>query len=64
MDAMTAVPYLLIIWIMGQNVQQQEYSSQAACENARQILLHSAVGKDGKTRRDLNAMCVTEYIID
>jgi hypothetical protein len=64
MDAMISVPYLLLVWTLGHGVQQTEYSTQAACANARHVLIMAAVDTQGKPRRDFKAVCVTKNIVD
>jgi len=61
---MITVPYLLIVWTMNHGTLQTEYSNKTACENARNVLIMAAVEKDGKTRKDLKAVCVTARVID
>jgi hypothetical protein len=50
--------------MMGKQVQQQEYSNRAACENARAVVLAAALDKQGQPRRDINAVCVTKFDVD
>jgi len=61
---MIHIPYLLIVWTMNHGTMQTEYSNRAACENARQIMIMSAVDRSGHIRRDFKAVCVTKYAID
>ena len=64
MVALISVPYILVLWMMGKQVQQQEYSNRAACENARAVVLAAALDKQGQPRRDINAVCVTKFDVD
>jgi len=61
---MISVPYLLLVWTLGHSVQQTEYTNQAACANARHVMIMAAVDAQGKPRRDFKAVCVTKNIVD